>query len=192
MWHCYFFFSSHVLQKSGVTSQPDQINGTSSLRDPSLKDAPKPGPSAGASSVPPIPQDNPSSVPYPGHHPSHTSVPPLVPPYPPMSSPSVPGQAQARGAAGQPLKSAEGGLTDTSKLTCHQCSKGFNVKPLLLSNQVSSTVYVYILTYNHESPSVCMSVPRTAREPVIRLSCVASDLRMCTVDTHTHPHTPRP
>uniref|UniRef100_A0A8C2XL09 TRASH domain-containing protein n=1 Tax=Cyclopterus lumpus TaxID=8103 RepID=A0A8C2XL09_CYCLU len=97
--------------------------------------APKPGPSAGASSVPPIPQDHPSSVPYQGHHHSHTSVPPLVPPCPANSSPSVPGQAQARTPAGQPLKPAEGGPTDTSKLTCHQCSKQFNTKPLLFSLQ---------------------------------------------------------
>ncbi|XP_045918869.1 zinc finger MYM-type protein 4 isoform X3 [Micropterus dolomieu] len=118
-----------IYRKSGQTSQPDLLNGTSSLRDPSLRDAPKPGPSAGASSVPPIPQDYPSSVPYPGHHPSHTSVPPLVP------SPSVPGQAQARALAVQPLKPAEGGPSDTSKLTCHQCSKHFDIKPVLFSHQ---------------------------------------------------------
>ncbi|XP_031722562.1 zinc finger MYM-type protein 4-like isoform X3 [Anarrhichthys ocellatus] len=124
-----------VYRKSGATSQPDLINGTSVLRDPSLRDAPKPGPSVGVSSVPPIPQDHPSSVPYQSHHPSHTSVPPLAPPYPAMSSPPVPGQAQARAPAGQPLKPAEGGPSDTSKLTCHQCSKRFNMKPLLLSHQ---------------------------------------------------------
>ncbi|XP_019129180.2 zinc finger MYM-type protein 4-like isoform X3 [Larimichthys crocea] len=123
-----------VYRKSGHTSQPDLINGTSSLRDLSYRDAPKPGPSAGASSVPPIPQDYPSSVPYQGHHPSHTSVPPLVPPYPAMSSPTVPGQAQTRAPAGQALK-PEGGLSDTSKLTCHQCSKQFSFKPLLFSHQ---------------------------------------------------------
>nr|XP_046268142.1 zinc finger MYM-type protein 4 isoform X2 [Scatophagus argus] len=124
-----------IYRKSGHPSQPDQINGTSSLREPSPRDAPKPGPSAGASSVPPIPQDYPSSVPYQGHHPSHTSVPPLVPPYPAMSSPSVPGQVQAGALAGQSLKPAEGGPNDTSKLTCHQCSKHFNIKPLLFSHQ---------------------------------------------------------
>lgn len=141
-------FSFHVLQKSGHISQLDLINGTSSLRDPSLRDAPKPGPSAGASSVPPIPQDYPSSVPYTGHHPSHTSVPPLVPPYPVMSSPSVPGQAQARAPAGQPLKPAEGGPSETSKLTCHQCSKQFNIKPLLFSHQVRSTAHMHIQTFS--------------------------------------------
>lgn len=124
------------LQKSGRSSQPDLINGTSTLREPSLRDVPKPGPFAGASSVPPIPQDYPSSVPYQGHHPSHTSVPPLVPPYPAMSSPSVPGQAQARAPAGHSLRLADCGPTDTSKLTCHQCSKQFNIKPVLFSHQV--------------------------------------------------------
>ncbi|XP_035529892.1 zinc finger MYM-type protein 4-like [Morone saxatilis] len=124
-----------IYRKSGHTSQPDLINGTSALRDPSLRDAPKPGPSAGASSVPPIPQDYTSSVPYPGHHHSHTSVPPLVPPYPAMSSPSVPGQTQARAPAGQTLKPADGGPNDPSKLTCHQCFKLFNIKPLLFSHQ---------------------------------------------------------
>ncbi|XP_034714502.1 zinc finger MYM-type protein 4-like isoform X6 [Etheostoma cragini] len=118
-----------IYRKSGDTSQPDLTNGTSVLRDSSLRDATK------ASSVPPIPQDYPSSVPYPGHHPSHTSVPPLVPHYPTMSSPSVPGQAQARAPADNPLKPAEGGPSDPSKLNCHQCSKQFNTKPLLFSNQ---------------------------------------------------------
>ncbi|XP_035850806.1 zinc finger MYM-type protein 4-like isoform X2 [Sander lucioperca] len=122
-------------RKSGDTSQPDLTNGTSVLRDSSLRDAPKAGPFPGASSVPPIPQDYPSSVPYSGHHPSHTSVPPLVPHYPAMSSPSVPGQAQARAPADHPLKPAEGGPSDPSKLNCHQCSKQFNTKPLLFSNQ---------------------------------------------------------
>ncbi|KAF1375130.1 hypothetical protein PFLUV_G00236280 [Perca fluviatilis] len=121
-------------RKSGDTSQPDLTNGTSVLRD-SLRDPPKAGPFPGASSVPPIPQDYPSSVPYSGHHPSHTSVPPLVPNYPAMSSPSVPGQAQARAPADHSLKPAEGGPSDPSKLNCHQCSKQFNMKPLLFSNQ---------------------------------------------------------
>ncbi|XP_026155953.1 zinc finger MYM-type protein 4-like isoform X2 [Mastacembelus armatus] len=124
-----------IYRKSGHPSQSDLTNGTASLRDHSVKDVPKPGPSAGASSVPPIPQDCPSSVPYSGHHPSHTSVPPLVPPYPAMSSPSIPGQTQARAPSGQPQKPAEGGHSDTTKLTCHQCSKQFNTKPLLFSNQ---------------------------------------------------------
>uniref|UniRef100_A0A3B4YN85 Zinc finger MYM-type protein 4-like n=1 Tax=Seriola lalandi dorsalis TaxID=1841481 RepID=A0A3B4YN85_SERLL len=124
-----------IYRKSGHPPQPDLTNGTFSLRDPSIRDAPKPGPSVSASSVPPIPQDYPSSVPYQGHHPSHTSVPPLVPPYPAMSSPSVPGQAQARAPPGQPQKPTEGGHSDISKLTCHQCSKQFNTKPLLFSHQ---------------------------------------------------------
>ncbi|KAM8914597.1 zinc finger MYM-type protein 4-like [Spinachia spinachia] len=124
-----------IYRKSGITSQPDLINGTSVLKEPSIKEAPRPAPSAGASSVPSVPQGHPSPVPYQAHHPSHTSVPPLVPPYPTMSSPSFPGQAQARAPAGLPLKPAQGGPSDTSKLTCHQCSKLFNTKPLLLSHQ---------------------------------------------------------
>ncbi|XP_022057327.2 zinc finger MYM-type protein 4 isoform X4 [Acanthochromis polyacanthus] len=124
-----------IYRKSGHTSPPDLTNGTSSLRDSSVRDAPKAGPSAGASSVPPIPQDFPSSAPYPGHHPGHTSVPPLVTPFPPMGSPSVPGQAQAKPPPSQPQKPADSGAADISKLTCHQCVKQFNSKPLLFSHQ---------------------------------------------------------
>ncbi|XP_026210496.1 zinc finger MYM-type protein 4 isoform X3 [Anabas testudineus] len=123
-----------IFRRSGYPSQPDLTNGTSSLRDLSVRDAPKPGPSAGASSVPPVPQDYPSSVPYSGNHLSHSSVPPLVPPCPSMSSPSIPGQAQTRATPAQPLKPAEAGPSDASKLTCHQCSKQFNTKPLLFSH----------------------------------------------------------
>uniref|UniRef100_A0A3B4Z1P8 TRASH domain-containing protein n=1 Tax=Stegastes partitus TaxID=144197 RepID=A0A3B4Z1P8_9TELE len=130
-----------IYRKSGHTSPPDLTNGTSSLRDASIRDAPRAGPSAGASSVPPIPQDYPSSVPYPGHHPSHTSVPPLVTPYQAMSSPSVPGQAQAKPPPGQPQKPADCELGDISKLTCHQCSKQFNSKPLLFSHQGRISVF---------------------------------------------------
>ncbi|XP_041828802.1 zinc finger MYM-type protein 4-like isoform X2 [Melanotaenia boesemani] len=122
-------------RKSDHPSQPELTNGNSSLRDPSSRDAPKPGPSAGASSVPPIPQDYPSSVPYQGHHPSHTSVPPLVPPHSAMSSPAVPGQAQATSTPDQPLKPADAGPSDTPKLICHQCCKQFSTKPLLFSHQ---------------------------------------------------------
>lgn len=129
------------LQKSGHPTQPDLTNGTSSLRDPSVRDVPKPGPSSGASSVPPIPQDYPSSVPYSGHHPSLTSVPPLVPPFQNMSSPSIPAQNHTRATPAQPLKPAEGGPSDNSKLSCHHCSKRFNTKPLLFSHQVSITAY---------------------------------------------------
>lgn len=68
-------------------------------------------------------------------------MPPLVPPHPAISSsPSVPGQTQA----GQPLKLAEGRLGDTSKLTCHQCSKQFNTKPLLFSHQVSKLTHILL------------------------------------------------
>ncbi|XP_076015505.1 zinc finger MYM-type protein 4-like [Genypterus blacodes] len=92
---------------------PDVTNGPTSLR------APRPGPSAGA-----------GPVPHPGHHPSHTSVPPLVPPPQTQSSPSAPGQLQAKAAS---LKPAEAGAQDASRLTCHQCSKHFSTKPLLFS-----------------------------------------------------------
>ncbi|XP_062253798.1 zinc finger MYM-type protein 4-like isoform X3 [Platichthys flesus] len=124
-----------IYRKTGHPAQPDLTNGTFSLRDPSIRDAVKLGPSAGASSVPPIPQDYPSSVPYPGHHPSHTSVPPVVPPYMAKSSPSVPGQALTGVPPGQSSKTTEGGHIDTSILTCHQCSKHFSNKPTLFSHQ---------------------------------------------------------
>ncbi|XP_028994421.1 zinc finger MYM-type protein 4-like isoform X2 [Betta splendens] len=125
-----------VYRKSGHPSHPDSTSKTSSpLRDPSSTDPPKPGPTAGSNSVPPIPQDYPSSVPYSGYHPSHSSVPPLVPPSSATSTPSTPGQTQARATPAQPPKPAEGGVSDASKLTCHQCSKQFNTKPVLFSHQ---------------------------------------------------------
>ncbi|XP_024863783.1 zinc finger MYM-type protein 4 isoform X3 [Kryptolebias marmoratus] len=130
-----------TFRKSDYTSQLELTNGNSSLRDPSKKDVPKPGPSAGTSSVPPVPQDFPSSVPYPGHHPSHTSVPPLVPPSSATSSPTTPAQAQARSPPDQPQKPSEDGLGDAPSVTCHQCSKQFNTKPLLLSHQGRITVF---------------------------------------------------
>ncbi|XP_033967038.1 zinc finger MYM-type protein 4-like isoform X1 [Pseudochaenichthys georgianus] len=114
-----------IYRKSGNTSQPDLTNGTPALRDP------KAGPSAGVSSVPPLPQDHPSSVAFPGHHPSHTSVPPLEPP----------SQAPAKTPAVQPMKPAEVGPKDISKLTCHQCSKEFSTKPLLFSHQASISMF---------------------------------------------------
>lgn len=132
------------MQKSPPTSQPDLTNGTSSLRDLPNKDAPKPGPSTaangvtGATSVPPIPQDYSSSVPYPGHHPSYTSVPPLVPPHSAVSTPTLPGQAHARSPIEQPVKPLEDGLSDAIALTCHQCSKQFSNKPLLITHQVGN------------------------------------------------------
>ena len=136
-WFCRFdigvIFPSMSPQKSGNTSQPDLTNGTPALRDP------KAGPSAGASSVPPLPQDHPSSVAFPGHHPSHTSVPPLEPP----------SQAPAKTPAVQPMKPAEGGPKDISKLTCHQCSKEFSTKPLLFSHQVRSPDHILWLLLNY-------------------------------------------
>uniref|UniRef100_A0A3B5M2I8 TRASH domain-containing protein n=1 Tax=Xiphophorus couchianus TaxID=32473 RepID=A0A3B5M2I8_9TELE len=130
-----------TFRKSPPTSQPDLTNGTSSLRDLPNKDAPKPGPSTaangvtGATSVPPIPQDYSSSVPYPGHHPSYTSVPPLVPPHSAVSTPTLPGQAHARSPLEQPVKPLEDGLSDAIALTCYQCSKQFSNKPLLITHQ---------------------------------------------------------
>ncbi|XP_035466662.2 zinc finger MYM-type protein 4 isoform X3 [Scophthalmus maximus] len=168
-----------IFRKSGHPSQLELTNGISSLRDPSIRDAPKTGPSAGASSVPPIPQDYPSSVPYPGHHPSHTSVPPLVPPYPSTSSPSVPGQAHARG----PLKPTEGGNRDASKLTCHQCSQQFNTKPLLFSHQghismfCSTTCCEYYKTQkNIILPCECC---KQEKVPFDIISCNLQDLVFC-------------
>ncbi|XP_074547591.1 zinc finger MYM-type protein 4-like isoform X2 [Halichoeres trimaculatus] len=125
-----------IFRKSGQIPPPDPINGTSALRDPSLREAPKSGPSVGASSVPPTPLE----YPHPGNHPSHSSVPPLVPSYPSSSS-SVPGQSQAKAPSGQPMKAAEAGLGDTPKLTCHQCSKQFNIKPLVLSHQGQISIF---------------------------------------------------
>uniref|UniRef100_A0A3B3UWP0 Zinc finger MYM-type protein 4-like n=1 Tax=Poecilia latipinna TaxID=48699 RepID=A0A3B3UWP0_9TELE len=130
-----------TFRKSPPTSQPDLTNGTSSLRDLPSKDAPKSGPStaangaSGATSVPPIPQDYSSSVPYPGHHPSYTSVPPLVPPHSAVSTPSLPGQAHARSPLEQPVKPLEDGLSDAIALTCYQCNKQFSNKPLLITHQ---------------------------------------------------------
>ncbi|XP_023807793.1 zinc finger MYM-type protein 4 isoform X1 [Oryzias latipes] len=122
-------------RKSGPPSQPDLSNGTSSSKDPPSKDLSKQGSFAVASSVPPIPQDHSSLVPFPGHHPSHSSVPPLVPPPSAMSSTILPGQTQAISSSAQLPKLAEGGRKDAIKLTCNQCNKHFNTKPLLFSHQ---------------------------------------------------------
>ncbi|XP_068194738.1 zinc finger MYM-type protein 4 isoform X3 [Antennarius striatus] len=124
-----------MFRKSAHSSQPDLINGALTFRESSPKDAPRPGPFAGASSVPPIPQNYPSSVPYQGHHPSHTSVPPLVPPCSAMSSPSTPGQAPLKAPGGQLLKAAEARPVSSSRLTCHLCNKQFSMKPVLFSHQ---------------------------------------------------------
>lgn len=135
------------MQKSGPPSQPDLINGTSSSKDPLPKDPSKQGSSAVASSVPPTPQDHSSSVPFPGHHLSHSSVPPLVPPPSSVSSPILSGQAQANSPSAQLPKLAEGGAKDPIKLTCHQCNKHFNTKPLLFSHQVRHG-FNYLTTEN--------------------------------------------
>uniref|UniRef100_A0A1A7YL86 TRASH domain-containing protein n=1 Tax=Iconisemion striatum TaxID=60296 RepID=A0A1A7YL86_9TELE len=126
-----------MFRKSGHVLQPELTNGTSSLRDPPIKDAPRPAPSA--SSVPPVPQDYPSSVP--SHHSAHTSVPPLVPPSSVTSSPTVPGQVQAHSPPDETQKPTAGGVGDAVKVTCHQCSKPFNTKPLLFSHQGRISVF---------------------------------------------------
>lgn len=140
------------LQKTGQPSHPDLTSGTSSLRDPSARDAPKPGPTAGSSSVPPVPQDYPSSAPYSGHHASHSSVPPLAPPSSAMSTPSTPSQTQARATPPQPLRPAEGGARDAFKLTCHQCSKEFSTKPVLFNYQVRKPAHINKCS-NHDGGS---------------------------------------
>lgn len=132
----YFFnycsFSFVLQQQSGQNSKPDPVNGLSTHRDHYT-----PRQASPANSVPPVPQDS-SSAPHQGHHPNHTSVPALVPSYAAVSSPSVPGQAQAKAPADVLQKSAEGGAGDPSKLTCHQCNKQFNIKPVLFCHQVRS------------------------------------------------------
>lgn len=117
-------------QQSGQNSKPDPVNGISTHKDHYAPIQASP-----ATSVPPVPQD-PSSVPHQGPHVNHTSVPALVPPYTALSSPSVPGLAQAKAPADVLQKSAEGGPRDPSRLTCHQCSKQFNIKPVLFCHQV--------------------------------------------------------
>ncbi|CAN9502578.1 unnamed protein product [Ophioblennius macclurei] len=110
-----------IYRKCGHKSQLELANGTSSLRDASARDASKAGSSAGVSPVSLIPQDYSST----GRHPSHTSVPPLVPP-----STSAPGQVPS-----QPAKPADEPAADTSKVTCHHCGKHFSTKPHLFSHQ---------------------------------------------------------
>lgn len=129
-------------QKTGQPASPQPAGPIVSLRDPPSKD--KLGPPTRASAVPPLAQDYPSSspAPYQSHHPSHTSVPPLVPPGPASSGSSsssssfsaqVPSLPPAPGPSYRP---PEG---ETPTLTCQQCSKQFSMKPLLLSHQVRST-----------------------------------------------------
>ncbi|CAJ1074037.1 zinc finger MYM-type protein 4-like isoform X2 [Xyrichtys novacula] len=130
-----------TFRKSGQIPPQEPINGTSPLRDVSFREASKSGLSVGVSSVPPIPQEQPSSVPHPGHHPSHTSVPPLASSYPAMSSPSVPGQPQVKASTSHPVKLSEGGSGDISKLTCHQCSRQFKMKPVLFCHQGQISIF---------------------------------------------------
>ncbi|XP_056867750.1 zinc finger MYM-type protein 4-like isoform X2 [Takifugu flavidus] len=116
-------------RKSGHNSNSDLVNGISPCRDHSVLRQGSP-----ANSLPPVPQDL-SSTPHQGHHPNHTSVPPLVPSCTALSFPSLPGQAQAKAPADVLQKPAEGGASDLSKLTCHQCNKQFTIKPVLFSHQ---------------------------------------------------------
>ncbi|XP_061650929.1 zinc finger MYM-type protein 4-like isoform X2 [Phyllopteryx taeniolatus] len=124
-----------TFRKTGHTGS-DLINGKSSPRDASRL-----GPSSGASSVPPIPQDYPSSAPYPSHHGSNSSVPPLVPPSLGLTSTSAPGQGHPRTPLAQPLKQGEGGASDSPKVTCHQCTKQFITKPLLFGHRDRISVF---------------------------------------------------
>ncbi|XP_037097576.1 zinc finger MYM-type protein 4-like isoform X3 [Syngnathus acus] len=123
-----------TFRRAGHTGS-DLINGKSSPRD-----ATRLGSSSGASSVPPIPQDYPSPAPYPSHHGSNSSVPPLVPPSLGLTS-SAPGQGHPRTPAAHSLKAAEGGASDTPKVTCHQCTKQFTTKPLLFGHQDQISVF---------------------------------------------------
>ncbi|XP_056152313.1 zinc finger MYM-type protein 4-like [Lampris incognitus] len=133
--------------KSDLTNGTPTTTSSSSLRDLSHRDTLKMMPSGGTGPAPgSARQELSSSVSLPGRHPSHTSVPPLVPPYPVLSSPSPslspsapPGQAQiqtqSRLPPGQCLRPRDGGANDSSRLTCHQCVKQFITKPLLFSYQ---------------------------------------------------------
>ncbi|XP_077394442.1 zinc finger MYM-type protein 4-like isoform X2 [Festucalex cinctus] len=124
-----------TFRKTGHTGS-ELINGKSSPRDASRL-----GPSSRASSVPPIPQDYPSTAPYPSHHGGNSSVPPLVPPSLGLTSTSVPGQGHPRTPAAQSLKPAEGGPSESPKVTCHQCIKQFSTKPLLFGHKDRISVF---------------------------------------------------
>uniref|UniRef100_A0A8C5E822 Zinc finger MYM-type protein 4-like n=1 Tax=Gouania willdenowi TaxID=441366 RepID=A0A8C5E822_GOUWI len=120
-------FSCVTIYRSELT------NGTPSLKDPVLTDAPKMGLSSEDSSIPSSHIDSQSSLTYQGSHPSQTSVPPLVSPYTATFSQSLQGQTQTRPPS-QSQKPAVGGSSDGPKVTCHQCFKQFNTKPLLFSH----------------------------------------------------------
>ncbi|KAK0132547.1 Zinc finger MYM-type protein 4 [Merluccius polli] len=122
------------IKKGESISQPNPVNGTTSSpsyssSQPSLTDGPLPGPVRGAESPAPAHGRALPLVASPSPHHSVTAVPPLEPPYSdlasqaPLAPPSSPGHA----------------LTQTTpphrQLTCHQCSKLFDTKPLLFSYQ---------------------------------------------------------
>ncbi|XP_028293471.1 zinc finger MYM-type protein 4-like isoform X2 [Gouania willdenowi] len=122
-----------IYRKTSHASQSELTNGTPSLKDPVLTDAPKMGLSSEDSSIPSSHIDSQSSLTYQGSHPSQTSVPPLVSPYTATFSQSLQGQTQTRPPS-QSQKPAVGGSSDGPKVTCHQCFKQFNTKPLLFSH----------------------------------------------------------
>ncbi|CAF92256.1 unnamed protein product, partial [Tetraodon nigroviridis] len=115
-------------RQSGQNAKPDPVNGISTHKDHYA-----PRQASPVNPIPPVPQDS-SPVPHQGLHPNHTSVPALVPSHTAPSSPSIPGRAQAKAPADALRKSAEAG--EPSRLTCHQCNKQFNVKPVLLCHQI--------------------------------------------------------
>ncbi|XP_019731663.1 zinc finger MYM-type protein 4-like isoform X2 [Hippocampus comes] len=137
-------------------------NGKSSPRDASRL-----GPSSRASSVPPIPQDYPSSAPYPSHHGSNSSVPPLVPPSLGLTSTSVPGQGHPRTPTALSVKPAEGGPNDGPKVTCHQCTKQFITKPLLFGHKDQISVFCSM---------VCCDVYKTVNNILVMCEVCRKDM----------------
>ena len=138
MGWAHFYCCFGISQKGESISQPNPVNGTTSSPSyssshPSLTDSPLPGPVRGAESPAPLALPFGRALPLvasPSPHHSVTAVPSLEPPYSdlasqaPLAPPSSPGHA----------------LTQTTpqhrQLTCHQCSKQFDTKPLLFSYQV--------------------------------------------------------
>ncbi|CAL8271511.1 unnamed protein product [Merluccius merluccius] len=156
------------IKKGESISQPNPVNGTTSSpsyssSQPSLTDGPLPGPVRGAESSAPAHGRALPLVASPSPHHSVTAVPPLEPPYSdlasqaPLAPPSSPGHA----------------LTQTTpphgQLTCHQCSKLFDTKPLLFSYQYKAqknimaqcesckleNVVFEVLTYNEQDRIFC-------------------------------------
>ncbi|CAL8285683.1 unnamed protein product [Lota lota] len=130
-YECVSVFRS---KKEDNSSQPNVVNGATSspsysTSQPSLTDGPLPGPvSRPESPVPRLDRSLPR-VTYPSAHSRVTSVPPLEPTYSDLASqahlarPSSPGHALTQAPPTH------------RQLTCHQCSKRFDTKPLLFSYQ---------------------------------------------------------